>query len=95
MAALIQLLGHTHAHGIRETAHIRRANGERVKVFEQYDYLEPQIFMYDSLTQNPMFSIERARRVHGHLPAESRRRARVGVRDQQRLRGARSATRTT
>ena len=25
-------------------------------MFEQYDYLEPQIFMYDSLTQNPMFS---------------------------------------
>ena len=53
---LVQLLGHTHAHGIRETAHIRHANGERTKVFEQYDYLEPQIFMYDSLTQNPMFS---------------------------------------
>lgn len=53
---IIQLLGHTHAHGIRETAHIRRKSGERMKVFEQYDYLEPQIFMYDSLTQNPPFS---------------------------------------
>jgi hypothetical protein len=54
---IIQLLGHTHAHGIRETAHIRRANGDRLKVFEQYDYLEPQIFMYDSLTENPEFSV--------------------------------------
>jgi hypothetical protein len=25
-------------------------------VFEQYDYLEPQIFIYDSLTMNSMFS---------------------------------------
>jgi len=53
---VVQLLGHTHKHGIRETAHIRRANGERVKVFEQYDYLEPQIFMFDTLTENPEFS---------------------------------------
>ena len=53
---IIQLLGHTHAHGIRETAWVRRASGEKVQVFEQYDYLEPQIFMYDSLTQNPIFS---------------------------------------
>jgi hypothetical protein len=53
---IIQLLGHTHAHGVRESAWVRRASGEQVKVFEQYDYLEPQIFMYDSLTENPMFS---------------------------------------
>jgi hypothetical protein len=53
---IIQLLGHTHAHGIRETAHIRHKNGERMKVFEQFDYLEPQIFMYDSLTRNPAFA---------------------------------------
>jgi hypothetical protein len=53
---IIQLLGHTHAHGIRETAHIRNAAGERLKVFEQYDYLEPQIFNFDSLTKNPDFS---------------------------------------
>jgi hypothetical protein len=53
---IIQLLGHTHAHGVRESAWVRRAGGEQVKVFEQYDYLEPQIFMYDSLTENPMFS---------------------------------------
>jgi hypothetical protein len=54
---IIQLLGHTHKHGIRETAWIRRAGStELQQVFEQYDYLEPQIFMYDSLTMNPMFS---------------------------------------
>jgi hypothetical protein len=53
---IIQLLGHTHAHGIRETAHIRNAKGDRQEVFEQYNYLEPQIFNYDSLTKNPAFS---------------------------------------
>ena len=53
---IIQLLGHTHAHALRETAYIRRANGDRLKVFEQYNYLEPAIFNYDSLTKNPEFS---------------------------------------
>ena len=53
---IITLLGHTHAHALRETAHIRRANGQRDKVFEQYDYLDPAVFMYDSLTENPAFS---------------------------------------
>ncbi len=68
---IIQLLGHTHAHGIRETAHIRRANGERLKVFEQYDYLEPQIFMYDSLTQNPDFSSSAPGAHTGILPVSA------------------------
>jgi hypothetical protein len=53
---IITLLGHTHAHALRETAHIRRADGRRDKVFEQYDYLEPKVFAYDSLTDNPEFS---------------------------------------
>ncbi|MDD9941816.1 MAG: hypothetical protein OXU20_12300 [Myxococcales bacterium] len=53
---IIQLLGHYHAHGVRFTSHLRRASGERVKIFEMYDYLEPQIFYYDSVTQNPDFS---------------------------------------
>lgn len=53
---IITLIGHTHKHGIRETAWIRRANGDRLKVFEQFDYLEPQIFTYDSVTENPDFA---------------------------------------
>jgi hypothetical protein len=54
---VIELLGHTHAHAIRETAWIKRAGGgEMLKVFEQFDYLEPQIFYYDSVQQNPAFS---------------------------------------
>lgn len=53
---IVQLLGHTHAHGVRETAFIRRASGEQLKVFEQYDYQDPQIFQFDSITENPPFS---------------------------------------
>jgi hypothetical protein len=52
---IIQLLGHTHAHGIRETAWIQTGT-EMTKVFEQYDYLEPQIFNFNTVEQNPSFS---------------------------------------
>jgi hypothetical protein len=65
---ITQLLGHTHAHGIRETAWIRRASGERLQVFEQYDYTEPQIFQYDSVTQNPPFSANAPGAHTGLLP---------------------------
>jgi hypothetical protein len=51
-----ELLGHTHAHGVRETAWIRHATGERTKVFEQFNYKEPQIFYYDTVTENPAFA---------------------------------------
>jgi hypothetical protein len=53
---VIELLGHTHAHGRRETAWIRHGDGELLKVFEQFDYLEPQIFYYDSVQKNPAFA---------------------------------------
>ena len=53
---IIQLLGHYHAHGKRFTAWVKRASGERLKVFEMYDYLDPQIFNYNSITENPDFS---------------------------------------
>jgi hypothetical protein len=53
---ILSLLGHTHAHGIRETAWVKRASGERIQVFEQFDYADPRIFYYDSITENPAFS---------------------------------------
>jgi hypothetical protein len=55
-----ELLGHTHAHGIRETAWIRDpTTSARVKVFEQFDYKEPQIFYYDTVAKNPAFTANR------------------------------------
>ncbi|HVU06056.1 MAG TPA: hypothetical protein VHE30_30105 [Polyangiaceae bacterium] len=65
---VIELIGHTHAHGIRETAWIRHAGGDRTKVFEQFNYLEPQIFYYDTVTQNPAFSEREAGALTGQLP---------------------------
>jgi hypothetical protein len=64
---IIALLGHYHAHGKRFTAYIRNGSqGARCtrsaehenckRVFEMYDYNDPQIFSYDSITTNPMFS---------------------------------------
>jgi hypothetical protein len=53
---ILELIGHTHAHGIRETGYIHHASGDRTKVFEQFNYQEPQIFYYDSVTTNPALS---------------------------------------
>jgi hypothetical protein len=51
------LLGHTHSHTIRFTAWVNRtASGERQKVFEAFDYLEPQIYAYNTVEVNPEFS---------------------------------------
>lgn len=52
---IVSLLGHTHSHGIRETAWVRHASGDRQKVFEQFDYKNPQIFYYDTVAKNPDF----------------------------------------
>jgi hypothetical protein len=56
---IIALLGHYHSHGKRFTAYISRG-GQDTKVFEMYDYLDPKIFDYDSVTKNPDFSPESA-----------------------------------
>ncbi|MDD9947015.1 MAG: hypothetical protein OXU20_38590 [Myxococcales bacterium] len=54
---ILQLLGHYHAQGKRFTAYIERAQGgDMEKVFEMYDYLEPAIFDYNSVTDNPKFT---------------------------------------
>jgi hypothetical protein len=50
-ARIIMLLGHYHAHGERFTAFL---NG--MKVFEMFDYQEPLMFPYNSVTQNPAFA---------------------------------------
>jgi hypothetical protein len=53
---LLSLLGHYHAHGKRFTAFLQRGGGAKEKVFEMYDYMDPQIFQYNSVVTNPMFS---------------------------------------
>jgi len=53
---IIALLGHYHSHGKRFTAFVNDT-----KVFEMYDYLDPKIFDYDSITKNPEFAPEAAK----------------------------------
>ena len=75
---IVSLLGHYHAHGTRFTAYVRNgglgapcsrnAEHENCKrVFEMYDYNDPQIFQYDSITTNPMFSDNLPGAVSGQL----------------------------
>jgi hypothetical protein len=50
---IVAFLGHYHSHGKRFAAYINDK-----KVFEMYDYLDPKIFNYDSITTNPAISEE-------------------------------------
>lgn len=52
-ARIVSLLGHYHAHGVRFTAWLNDT-----KVFEMFDYNDPQIFYYNSVTKNPEFAPE-------------------------------------
>jgi hypothetical protein len=63
---IIALLGHYHAHGKRFTAFLNDT-----KVFEMYDYLDPQIFGYDSITTNPPFSATTAGATSGILEVKA------------------------
>ena len=63
---IISLLGHYHAHGKRFTAYLNDT-----KVFEMYDYLDPQIFQYDSINMNPPFSDNAAGAVSGQLEVKA------------------------
>jgi hypothetical protein len=64
---IIELLGHYHSHGKQFTASIKSASGDVQKVFEMYDYLDPAIFQYDSITTNPDFSDSAAGATSGIL----------------------------
>ena len=63
---ILSLLGHYHAHGVRFTAFLNDT-----KVFEMYDYLDPKIFQYDSITTNPMFSDGNAGATSGILEVKA------------------------
>ena len=65
---ILQLLGHYHEHGRQFTASIKRNGSERSeKVFEMFDFLDPAIFDYNSVTDNPDFSPNAAGAVSGIL----------------------------
>jgi len=62
---LLNLYGHYHAHGRRFTSSIKRAGGQIEKIFEMYDYRDPAVYDYNSVTQNPLFSATAAGAVSG------------------------------
>jgi hypothetical protein len=53
---LVSMQGHFHAHGVRESAFIRKADGTRIPVFEMFDYAEQASFAFDSITTNPEYT---------------------------------------
>lgn len=68
---ILSLLGHYHSHGKRQTAWIKRKNGERQKVFEMYDYTDPRTFVYNTITTNADFSATADGAVTGILEVEA------------------------
>ena len=68
---IVQLLGHMHSHGVRNAAYLQRTDGTREKVFEMFDYLDPQIFYYNTVTQNPQFAPGSAGAISGVLEVKA------------------------
>ncbi|HET8934656.1 MAG TPA: hypothetical protein VFN67_14505, partial [Polyangiales bacterium] len=68
---VLNLYGHYHAHGKRFTSSIKRASGQIDKIFEMYDYRDPAVYDYNSVTQNPMFSANAAGAISGPLAIKS------------------------
>ncbi len=60
---IVSLLGHYHAHGVRFTGWLND-----MKVFEMFDYNEPAIYYYNSVTKNPEFGTMTAGATSGVLP---------------------------
>jgi hypothetical protein len=65
---VMTLLGHYHSHGKRFTAYITR-NGSTTpeKVYETFDYQDPLLLHYNSVTENPPFAEGQAGAVSGIL----------------------------
>jgi hypothetical protein len=68
---IIELLGHFHAHGKHQSASIQHADGMVEKLFEMYDYLDPAMFPYDSVSKNPAFSATQAGAVSGMVEVKA------------------------
>ena len=60
---IVSLLGHYHAHGVQFTGWLND-----MKVFEMFDYNDPQIFYYNSVTKNPEFGPMTPGATSGVLP---------------------------
>jgi hypothetical protein len=50
---IISLYGHYHAHGVHFSAWVERASGERVPVYDSFDWEDIPVYQYDSISNNP------------------------------------------
>jgi hypothetical protein len=55
---IISLYGHYHAHGQRFGIAVVRASGERLSVYESFDWEDIPVYQYDSLSRNPLASVD-------------------------------------
>lgn len=52
-ARIISLYGHYHAHGERFGVAVTRASGEKVSIYESFDWADIPVYQYDSVSTNP------------------------------------------
>jgi hypothetical protein len=50
---LISMYGHDHAHNVRFGVWLMRANGERVSVYESFNWEDIPVYQFDSVSMNP------------------------------------------
>lgn len=50
---IISLYGHYHAHGERFGIAVARASGEKLSVYESFDWEDIPVYQYDSISMNP------------------------------------------
>jgi len=53
---ILGMAGHYHAHGKRQTVSIRRANGQRERIFDVFNYADAATFPFDSTSVNAPLS---------------------------------------
>jgi hypothetical protein len=55
---IISLYGHYHAHGERFGAWVERPSGERISVYESFDWEDIPVYQYDTISMNPEPSVD-------------------------------------
>jgi hypothetical protein len=63
---LIALMGHQHSHGKRFDAWLNHGT-ERKHLYQNFDYTDPKVYLYDSLAKNPDFSANSAGAATGQI----------------------------
>lgn len=57
-ARIISLYGHYHAHALRFGVWLARASGERISVYESFDWADIPVYQFDSISSNPQPDVD-------------------------------------